>query len=130
MCVISRVKHSNVMFVVQYSLSAPSDKRDLGGVLLLMCFIILKRLFWQLAPLIEEEVPEHFIFKLGFMQEARINGTWDDWVWVTKNYHKERAGMLRAAEGPVFCMAGLMPAHLVVARLLEPVHVRFQTTPY
>ena len=109
---------------MQYNLSAPKDKRDLGGVFLLTCFIVLKRLFWQLAPLLEEVVPEHIIFKFGFMQEARINGTWDDWVWVTKNYHKERAGMLRAAEGPVFCMAGLMPAHLVVARLLEPVHVR------
>ncbi len=31
--------------------------------------------------------------------------------------------MLKAAEGPVFSIAGLLPLHLIVARLLEPVHV-------
>lgn len=94
---------------MQYNQSAPKDKRDLGGVLLLMCFIILKRLWWQLAPLLEEEVSAHPFFTLGFVRDASISGVWDDWVWITKQYHKERAGMLKAAEGPVLCIAGLMP---------------------
>lgn len=42
---------------------------------------------------------------------------------MTKQYHSEREGMLKAAEGPVFSIAGLLPLHLIVARLLEPVHV-------
>ena len=32
--------------------------------------------------------------------------------------------MLRALDGPLFSMAGLQPPHLIIARLLEPVHVR------
>ncbi|KAL0028485.1 hypothetical protein WJX77_009441 [Trebouxia sp. C0004] len=79
----------------KYNQSAPKDNRDLGGVLLLMCFIILKRIWWQLAPLLEEEVPAHPFFTLGFMQDARISGS---------------------------RRACLLPPHLVVARLLEPVH--------
>ena len=105
-------------------MSAPKDKRDLDGVCLLMCFIISKRTFWQLAPLLEEEVPEHPTFDTGFMQEARTSGVWDSWVRLTKNYHKEHDGMLRAAAGPVFSIAGLAPPHMIVAKLLQPVHVR------
>ena len=34
----------------------------------------------------------------------------------------EKKGMLKAAEGPVFSIVGLLPPHLIVARLLEPAH--------
>lgn len=109
---------------MQLNLSGDKKRRDLGGFLLLMCFVTLRRTWWQVAPLLEELVPEQPMLTLGFMQEAKHSGVWDRWVRVTKQYHKERAGMLKAAEGPVFSIAGLLPAHLIVARLLEPVHVR------
>ncbi|DBB16110.1 TPA: hypothetical protein ACH3X3_003472 [Trebouxia sp. C0006] len=51
-----------------------------------------------------------------------MNGAWDRWVAVTLNYHKEVASMLRALDGPLFSMAGQQPPHLIIARLLEPVH--------
>lgn len=105
-------------------MSARKDHRDLGGVLLLMCFIILRRTWWQTAPLLEELVEEHPLLNVGFMEEAKFSGAWDRWVDVTRQYRHERAGLLRAAEGPVFSIAGLRPPHLIVARLLEPVHVR------
>lgn len=106
----------------QLNLSGDKKRRDLGGFLLLMCFVTLRRTWWQVAPLLEELVPEQPMLTLGFMQEAKHSGVWDRWGRVTKQYHKERAGMLKAAEGPVFSIAGLLPAHLIVARLLEPVH--------
>ncbi len=114
---------STRLLVLQLNLSGDKRKRDLGGLLLLMVFMIARRTWWQLAPLLEELVAEHPIFTLGFMQEIRISGVWDRWVRVTKQYHQEREGMLKAAEGPVFSIAGLLPPHLIVARLLEPVHV-------
>jgi len=114
---------STRLIVLQLNLSGDKSKRDLGGLLLLMVFMILRRTWWQLAPLLEELVPAHPIFTLGFMQEIRISGVWDRWVRVTRQYHQERQGMLKAAEGPVFSIAGLLPPHLIVARLLEPVHV-------
>ena len=60
---------------------------------------------------------------LGVMQEIRSSGVWDRRVRVTKQYHQERKGMLKAAEGVVFSIAGLLPPHLIVACLLEPAHV-------
>ncbi len=114
---------STRLLVLPLNLSGDKRKRDLGGLLLLMIFMIVRRSWWQLAPLLEELVAEHPIFTLGFMQEIRISGLWDRWVRVTKQYHQERKGMLKAAEGPVFSIAGLLPPHLIVARLLEPVHV-------
>ncbi|KAL0018353.1 hypothetical protein WJX79_006177, partial [Trebouxia sp. C0005] len=115
--------------IKQLNLSGDKRKRDLGGLLLLMVFMIARRTWWQLAPLLEELVAEHPIFTLGFMQEIRISGVWDRWVRVTKQYHQERKGMLKAAEGPVFSIAGLLPPHLIVARLLEPVHEALKNEP-
>lgn len=108
----------------QYNLAAPKKARDLGGVMFLMVFIILRRTWWQLAPLLEDLFAEHPLFALDFMQDVKFRGMWDRWVNVTRQYRSERAGMLRAAEGPVFSLAGMRPPHLIVARLLEPVHVR------
>ena len=113
-------------WAVQFNLTAKKDDRDLGAVLLLMCFVILRRTWWQTAPLLEELVAEHPLLSVGFMEEAKFSGAWDRWVNVTRQYRHERAGLLKAAEGPVFSIAGLRPPHLIVARLLEPVHVRFQ----
>ena len=115
-------RHSSM--AVQFNLSAKKDDRDLGGVLLLMCFIILRRTWWQTAPLLEDLVADHPLLSVGFMEEAKFSGAWDRWVNVSRQYRHERAGLLRAAEGPVFSIAGLRPPHLIVARLLEPVHVR------
>jgi len=109
---------------VQFNVNAPKEQRDLGGLMLLIVFNLLRRKFWQTAPLLEQKAPGHQVFTLDFLRPARMNGAWDRWVGVTLNYHKEVAGMLRALDGPLFSMAGLQPPHLIIARLLEPVHVR------
>ena len=111
------------LLVLHLNLSGDKSKQDLGGLLLLMVFMNVRRTWWQLAPLLEELVPGHPIFTLGFMQEIRNSGVWDRWVRVTRQYHQERKGMLKAAEGPVLSIAGLLLPHLTFARLLEPVHV-------
>ncbi len=111
---------------MQFNVNAPKEQRDLGGLMLLIVFNLLRRKFWQTAPLLEQKAPGHPVFTLDFLRPARMNGSWDRWVAVTLNYHKEVAGMLRALDGPLFSMAGLQPPHLIVARLLEPVHVRHQ----
>jgi len=93
--------------------------------MLLIVFNLLRRKFWQTAPLLEQLVPAHPVFTLDFLRPAKMNGSWDRWVAVTLNYHKEVAGMLRALDGPLFSMAGLQPPHVIVACLLEPVHVKY-----
>ena len=64
--------HKTSCFAV--NLSGDKSKRDLGGLLLLMVFMIVRQTWWLLAPLLEELVPEHPIFTSGFMQEIRISG--------------------------------------------------------
>ncbi|DBA99006.1 TPA: hypothetical protein ACH3X1_014279 [Trebouxia sp. C0004] len=107
----------------KFNVNASKEQRDLGGLMLLIVFNLLRRKFWQTAPLLEQKAPAHPVFTLDFLRPARMNGSWDRWVAVTPNYHKEVAGMLRALNGPLFSMAGLQPPHLIVARLLEPVHL-------
>ncbi len=65
---------STRLIVLQLNLSGDKRKRDWGGLLLLMVFMIARRTWWQLAPLLEELVADHPIFTLGFMQEIRISG--------------------------------------------------------
>lgn len=92
--------------------------------MLLQTFVVLKRTWWQLAPRLELEVSGHPIFRLEFMEEARFSGIWDRWVQVVLQYHLEVDGLLRAMSGPVWSMIGLASPHMILARLLEPVHVR------
>ena len=115
----------HICLVVQFNVNAPKEQRDLGGLMLLIVFNLLRRKFWQTGPLLEQLVPAHPVFTLDFLRPAKMNGSWDRWVAVTLNYHKEVAGMLRALDGPLFSMAGLQPPHVIVACLLEPVHVKY-----
>ena len=65
---------STRLLVLHLNLSADKSKRDLGGLLWLVVFMIVRRTWWQLASWLEELVPKHPIFTLGFMQEIRISG--------------------------------------------------------
>ncbi len=114
----------HICLVVQFNVNAPEEQRDLGGLMLLIVFNLLRRKFWQTAPLLEQLVPAHPVFTVDFLRPAKMNGSWDQWVAVTLNCHKEVAGMMRVLDGPLFSMVGLQPPYLIVARLLEPVHVR------
>ena len=107
-----------ILRVLQLKVSKDKIKRDCC-----CSWSSWRRTWWQLAPLLEELVPRHPIFTSRFMQEISISGVWDRWVRVMRQYHQKRNGMLKAAEGPVFSIAGLLPPHLIDAPLLDPVHV-------
>ncbi|MCJ1368720.1 hypothetical protein MMC16_007865 [Acarospora aff. strigata] len=56
----------------------------------------------------------------GFFEKARRDGTWDRWVSVILNWHKEVEGLIRALDSPVYALGSAMPPFLLVARLLKP----------
>ena len=122
-----QVELNTRLLAMQFNLKAPKDQRDIGGLMLLQTYTVLKRTWWQCAPRLEQEVPGHPIFLMDFMEEAKFSGIWDRWVQVVTQYHLEVEGLLRAMSGPLWSMIGLATPHLIVARLLEPVHVRFMT---
>ena len=109
----------HICLIVQFNVNAPEEQRDLGGLMLLIVFNLLRRRFWRAAPLLEQLVPVHPVLTMDSLRPAKMNGLWDRWVAVTLNYCKEVAGMLRALDGRFFSMAGLQPPHLFGARLLQ-----------
>ncbi len=58
-----------------------------------------------------------------YAKNNRISGVLDHSV---RAIHQKRQGMLKAAEKPLFSIVGLL-LHLIVARLLDPVHVSHWT---
>lgn len=86
--------------------------------MMLLIVYLLRRKFWQTAPLQEQKAPAHPVSTLDLLQPARMQGLRERWVAVILNHHKEVAGMLRALDGPLFSMAGLQPPLLILARLL------------
>ena len=85
----------------------------------------MRQIWWQRAPLLQQEAPAHPLWKLSFFLEARRNGTWDRWLSVSLQWHAEVKGLINALDTPAGAMANLVPSHLLVARMLEPVKVNF-----
>ena len=112
---------------MQDNLIAGLDVRDLGGADLLEVFLFLRQIWWQRAPLLQRDAPSHPLWKLAFFLKARQDGTWDRWIDVTLQWHQEVKGLVDALNTPVGAMANLLPPHLLVARLLEPVKVQLAT---
>ena len=108
----------------QDNLLTTEEVRDLGGADLLEVFMFLRQVWWQRAPLLQRDHPSHPLWNLGFFAEARRNGTWDRWLDVTFQWHREIEGLVNALNTPVGAMANLLPPHLLVAKMLEPVKVR------
>ena len=94
---------------------------------MLLVFIFIRKLWWQRAPLLCRDAPGHPLWKLGFFEKARRDGTWDRWVSVILNWHKEVEGLIRALDSPVYALGSAMPPFLLVARLLEPLKVMLIT---
>ena len=65
---------------------------------------------------------------MAFFLEARSNGTWDRWLDVTLQWHQEINGLMNALNTPVGAMANLLPPHLLVIQMLEPVKVQASRT--
>lgn len=59
------------------NIRAPKEQRDLEGLMLLVVFNLLRRKFWQTAPLLEQKAPAHPVFALDFLQPATMIGSWD-----------------------------------------------------
>jgi len=68
------------------------------------------------------------MWKMAFFLEARRNWTWDRWLDVTLQWHQEISGLINALNTPVGAMANLLPPHLLVVRMLEPVKVHASRT--
>ncbi|KAL0050065.1 hypothetical protein WJX82_003733 [Trebouxia sp. C0006] len=64
---------------------------------------------------------------MAFFLEARRNWTWDRWLDVTLQWHQEISGLINALNTPVGAMANLLPPHLLVVRMLEPVKEALRT---
>lgn len=109
--------------LLQSNLTAAELERDLGGVTLLEVFLFIRQVWWQRAPLVQRHAPGHPLWKLAFFEKARHEGTWDRWIDVVLQWHQEVEGLIRALETPVHAMANLLPPHVLVAKLLEPVKV-------
>ena len=102
--------------------------RDLGGAGgcwgdLYEVLFFLRQIWWQQAPLLQHDAPAHPLWRLAFFLEARRNGTWDRWLSVSLQWHTEVKGLSDALDTPAGAMANLVPAHLLVARMLDPVKV-------
>ena len=108
---------------MQANRTASTSARDLGGEALLKCYIFLRRVWWQNAPRVEQLYASHPMLRLDFFEEHRLNGTWDRWAAVVRQYHAEVQAMQRALDVPIGAIATSMAPELLVARLLEPVHV-------
>ena len=68
------------------------------------------------------------MWKMAFFLDARRDGTWDRWLDVTLQCRQEISGLTNALNTPVGAMANLLPPHLLVARMLEPVKVHASRT--
>ncbi len=113
---------------VQGNLTSSLDMRDLGGADLYEVLLFLRQVWWQRAPLLHRDAPSHPMWKMAFFLEARRNGTWDRWLDVTLQWHQEISGLTTALNTPVGAMANLLPPHLLVMRMLEPVKVHASRT--
>ena len=65
---------------------------------------------------------------MSFFETFRLDGTWDRWCDATLQYHREIEAMQRALDTPLGQISGLVSPELLVARLLEPVHVSCSTS--
>ena len=63
------------------------------------------------------------MLRMDFFEDFRLDGTWDRWCRVSQQYHREVAAMQRALDTPLGQISCLVSPELLVARLLEPVHV-------
>ena len=113
---------------LQDNLTSSLDLRDLGGADLYEVLLFLRQVWWQRAPLLHRDAPSHPMWKMAFFLEARRNGTWDRWLDVTLQWHQEISGLTNALNTPVGAMANLLPPHLLVVRMLEPVKVHASRT--
>ncbi len=113
---------------LQDNLTSSFDLRDLGGADLYEVLLLLRQVWWQRAPLLHRDAPSHPMWKMAFFLEARRNGTWDGWLRVTLQWHQEISGLIIALNTPVGAMANLLPPHLLVVRMLEPVKVHASRT--
>jgi hypothetical protein len=113
---------------LQDNLMSSLDLRDLGGADLYEVLLFLRQVWWQRAPLIHRDAPSHPMWKMAFFLEARSNGTWDRWLDVTLQWHQEINGLMNALNTPVGAMANLLPPHLLVIQMLEPVKVQASRT--
>ena len=110
--------------VLQYNLTASESDRDLGGARTLQAHKMVRRSLWQRLPLLYQIEPEHPVFSLGVFDDLKATGVWDDWVNVVLKWHEQVEGMEKAlSAGPMMALANMVPPHLIVARLLEPVNV-------
>lgn len=114
-----------MMYVVlQYNLTASESDRDLGGARTLDAHKMVRRSLWQRLPLLYQIEPEHPVFTLGVFDDLKATGVWYDWVNVVLKWHEQVQGMEKAlSAGPLMALANMVPPHLIVARLLEPVNV-------
>jgi len=91
---------------------------------MLLAIKLIRRVWFQFAPLLERLVPQHPMFSLGFLDDLRQTGVWGDWSDYVFKWHSTLEAMETAlAAGPMLALANMHPPHLIVARLLEPVHV-------
>ena len=110
---------------MQYNQRAQDNDKDLGGTKMLIALKKFRRTFFQYVPLLEKLVPQHPVFTLHFFDDLRQTGVWADWSETVSKWHSTVEAMEEALEeGPMLAMANMQPPHLIVARLLEPVHVR------
>ena len=111
------------VLLMQDNQMASQRTRDLGGEDLLAVYQFARRVWWLRAPLFHREHPSHPMWKLGFFDEARRDGTWDRWCSVVLSWHTEVDGLMAAFASPVGAIANALPPQLLVARLMESVKV-------
>ena len=102
---------------------ASQKSRDLGGQDLIEVYQFLRKVWWLRAPLFHRDHPTHPMWKLGFFDEARRDGTWDRWCEVVLGWHAEVDGLMDAFASPVGAIANALPPQLLVAKLMESVKV-------
>ena len=110
--------------VLQFNLTGFGSERDLGVARTLDAHKMVQRSLWQRLPLLYQIEPEHPVFSLGVFDDLKATGVWYDWVNVMLKWHEQVEGVQKAlSAGPMMALANMVPPHLIVAQLLEPVNL-------
>ena len=113
---------------MQANREASTAEKDIGGEHTLEVLILVRRVFWQTAPLLEATCPTHPILRLEFSEGIRRNGTWDRWSTLVRNHFTEMEDLRRVLQCPLYHISSNHAPELVLSELLKPVYVRLVTS--
>lgn len=109
--------------MLQANKEASTAEKDIGGEHTLEVLILVRRVYWQTAPLLEATCPTHPILRLGFSEAFRRDGTWDRWSLLVRNHFMEMEDLRRVLKCPLYHISSNYAPELVLSELMRPVYV-------